>query len=100
MEKFELVLTHQNIDWCQLSEVVIENYFLKVFFTDFEKSKAGKMLKICGELGEFKVFNVSFEESAVIGIFPDGSYISNLHFHDEYDDNIFNLTYWSRIQHK
>lgn len=36
----------------------------------------------------------------MIGIFLDGSYKSNLHFHDDFDDNIFNLTYWSRVKHK
>lgn len=100
MEKYDVIVSQKNVDWCKVSEFVSDNYFLKLFIKDFQTSNAGRLTQICGELGEFKVYNISFEDSAVIAIWPTGNYRGNLLFHDEDDRAIFNVTYFNRVIHK
>lgn len=67
---------------------------------ELRKSTAGKFFDICSKTGEFLANNITFTGSSVLSLWPEGDYRMSLHFHDDADEKIMNVTYTARFIHK
>lgn len=96
--KFEPTMLFPIIEVCKIQGGMEAIPFISKIFNTL-KSLSGNLMDACTTIGQIKVYNVSLVNSTLTRLWPSGDFITNLRFFDDIDDNIVNLTYWSKITH-
>ena len=60
------------------------------------KSISPEVVHICDTKGELKLKNLTIPNGSIMTIIPDGYHLTTIQIFDEIDDNILNITYWSK----
>lgn len=90
---YESIIALPNIEGCKIVQGMST-----IPIVDFLKKSlefGGNMVESCSSIGEMTLSNLTFENSTLIKLWPDGEFKTRFLFFDELDDNIYNVTYYS-----
>jgi hypothetical protein len=95
---YEPDLMLPSIEWCKIVDGMQTNDFFGNLFNEV-KTIAKDLLRVCSEVGDIKVENITLSDSKITAGFPTAHYRVTYKFYDDIDDNIYNLTQYTSVQH-
>lgn len=75
------------------------NTFLSIMIAEIQKNPMGIFLDVCKRKGDFIAYNISFQNSQYMAMWPDADYKTELVYHNPTDREIMNITFSTRHSH-
>lgn len=91
-------MKHPDIEFCKLLKGIASSPFFDAILNVIQTLKAG-MFDICRRSGDINIYNISYQNSSAIDVWPDGQYKTVARIFDDIDENIANGTFCSTIYH-
>lgn len=93
------IININNISYCNTADMMRGNEFLNIIIAEIQKNPMGIFLDVCKRVGNFIAYNISFQDSPYLSMWPDFDYKVELVYHDPTDREVMNVTYWTRHIH-